>query len=639
MTTRRETLLLGLVLVWALGLRAWRLDGSLFTVDEAESTINALTILAEGVPVGRYLGQPIFENTLTEPWPESPEYEFRDVSYSSRGFAIYHGWLPLYSIAAALRAAGIEPDRPDAAPGVTRSAEDVKRVTRAARAPAILFGMALLVLLFRMGDELYGRDAAWGALLCGAFSLGVVDLARQARYYSLLVLLSTACCLAAWRVYRHGRWRDYLAAALALALLFHTHAVGFLIACAALAGVLPLALRRPGSLPRSLACGALLLALTLPWILYTGFLEVAGKAPRAWPYLAFPEDLLAFLGLRWPIALLLIGASLAFLAADLGERWLPEGFTRPFLARRAELRFLIGWLVLAYLVFTGLTPAASYSLDRMTLAMLGPGIVLAASLVAALARSALPNPPTALAGVLLAAYLALFGNLDPLRLEAGRPPYKQEALEFLRRYPLQPDTRLYATPNFHLLLSVYTGLPVQSVAPVRKSFLDAHPGEILLIEVIPFRPPTAKMVRDAAWRDGIRLGNDEAQELAWLVTSRAVRERLSGKVAELNPPLESDRLPDYLRPLVEGQPSYTQERFQEENPVRAFPAMFRGFEVADWATWWPVFFYRFVGPEQRMGAGANYRERLADASATVLPSGATVYRSPARAAPRRGGTP
>jgi hypothetical protein len=40
-----------------------------------------------------------------------------------------------------------------------------------------------------------------------------------------------------------------------------------------------------------------------------------------------------------------------------------------------------------------------------------------------------------------------------------------------------------------------------------------------------------------------------------------------------------------------------------------------------------------------MGAGANYRERLADASATVLPSGATVYRSPARAAPRRGGTP
>jgi hypothetical protein len=540
---------------------------------------------------------------------------------------VYHGWLPLYSIAASLKAFGIRPDRADAPPAVRRSEADVRRLTRAARWPAVLFGLALVGLLFKMGDEMFGRDAAWGALLASAFSLGIVEQSRQARYYALLVLLSTACCLLVWRVHRHGRWRDYLLAAVAFALLFHTHVVGFLIACASLGLVLPLSLRRPGSFRRALAFGGIVVAATLPWALYAGFFEAAAKTPKAWPLLAFPDDLLSFLALRLPVTLLLLGGSLAFLAAELGERRLPGDFTRPFLARRAELRFLIVWLVVAYLVFTALTPAVSYALDRLALAMLGPGTVLAASLVAAVARALVPNPPTGLAGVLLAAYLALFGNLDPLRLEAARPPYKQETLEFLRRYPLKPDTRIFATPNFHLLLTVYTGLPVQSVAPVRKSFLDSYPGEILLVEVIPFRPPTAHMVRDAAWAEGIRVGAEEAQELAWLVTSRAVRERLSASVAEVHPPLESDSLPRYLLPLVESQPRYTESRFQDE--ISMFPAVFRGFHVSDWTSWWQVFFYRFADPESRMGPRANYRDRLADARATVLPSGATIYSSPA----------
>src|SRR5262245_27152644 len=65
-------------------------------VDEAESGINALTILERGYPSDRYLGLPIYENVLISTTPDSEEYEFRDSSYSTRGMAIYHGWLPLY---------------------------------------------------------------------------------------------------------------------------------------------------------------------------------------------------------------------------------------------------------------------------------------------------------------------------------------------------------------------------------------------------------------------------------------------------------------------------------------------------------------------------------------------------------------
>jgi hypothetical protein len=57
------------------------------SVDEAESAINGLCIVAEGVPTDRFLGQPLYENTLVRAWPESPEYEFRDISYSDRGLA------------------------------------------------------------------------------------------------------------------------------------------------------------------------------------------------------------------------------------------------------------------------------------------------------------------------------------------------------------------------------------------------------------------------------------------------------------------------------------------------------------------------------------------------------------------------
>src|SRR5262245_12166357 len=87
-------------------------------VDEAESGINALTILERGYPSDRYLGLPIYENVLLTPTPDSDEYEFRDSSYSDRGMAIYHGWLPLYSMAAAFAVAGIQPDHDDGRPPV-----------------------------------------------------------------------------------------------------------------------------------------------------------------------------------------------------------------------------------------------------------------------------------------------------------------------------------------------------------------------------------------------------------------------------------------------------------------------------------------------------------------------------------------
>jgi hypothetical protein len=59
----------GLVLVGTLLRLRDLAEGAMF-IDEAESSLNALSIREHGYPADTYLGLPMFENTLTEPWPD-----------------------------------------------------------------------------------------------------------------------------------------------------------------------------------------------------------------------------------------------------------------------------------------------------------------------------------------------------------------------------------------------------------------------------------------------------------------------------------------------------------------------------------------------------------------------------------------
>lgn len=74
-----------------LWLRVSWMNQSALWCDEAESSIHALSIIGTGVPGWKYVDLPIFENTLTNPWDDSEEYEFRDSTYSDPGVVVYHG--------------------------------------------------------------------------------------------------------------------------------------------------------------------------------------------------------------------------------------------------------------------------------------------------------------------------------------------------------------------------------------------------------------------------------------------------------------------------------------------------------------------------------------------------------------------
>jgi len=69
-----------------------------------------------------------------------PEFEFKDISYSANGMALYHSWLPLYSIAASFRLFGIHPD-PAGLARPAHNLEERNRMTIAARVPSVIFGV------------------------------------------------------------------------------------------------------------------------------------------------------------------------------------------------------------------------------------------------------------------------------------------------------------------------------------------------------------------------------------------------------------------------------------------------------------------------------------------------------------------
>jgi hypothetical protein len=194
---------------------------------------------------------------------------------------------------------------------------------------------------------------------------------------------------------------------------------------------------------------------------------------------------------------------------------------------------------------------------------------------------------------------------------------------------LQADTRIYASPNDQLVLSFYTGLPIQSIAPVRKSFLDRYPGDIVIVQRGIFDPYvealTPEQLETEAFRTGKHLSGRDAESLSALLRTHDYRQTIIRNVTGM---------PD----SVEEVPSFARAaffQFREENrasisrPAWSLDLMTRGYDVATFSDWGDVFFYRFVNPYSRLGSRRNYAGRLRGAKAFVLAqSGTVIYRSP-----------
>jgi hypothetical protein len=614
-------------------LRLKRLEAAPLWVDEAESSINALTILQHGDPIDRYLGQPIFENTLSEPWPESKEYEFRDSSYSSRGLAIYHGWLPLYSIAASEALFGIRPDTNPSSVRVQHDAHARRLRTIVPRLPAVLFGLFSMLGFYAAGRILSGPGTGLIALVGYAFSTATGAIDAQARYYAATVTCTVLCCLVSWLMLSRNRWRDVFAGALVFSLLFYTHLLSFAAYVLTFVGFYAVQLvRRKKGFSRIAVFGALLTAATLPWILYSGFLGQRSHLPRAWDLMQFPRDLVMYPAQRLPFALA-IAFGLVTLSALAFVPRLRAAWPKNSLPLEA-VAFLAALLAVVYFAFLYCMPAASFFYGRLTLSLIAPGYLLLAIIFSSI--GGLISKRFAVGTGVALFLLLLLGTLHlvpDFRKETSDVQWRELdlCLNHLDNMHLKPGTRIYATPNDHLILTYYTGIPVQSVAPIRKEFLDTYPNEIVFIartgEIEDTDDPLQEIaIRMAAPWIGLKAPN-KTLLLPDLWSTNDLRVKLSKRVRVVNPP--PVRIPLSAIPLLQQRQSLLKQR---EDQLEAFSrdmVTTRGYTIRTWTEWWPVFFYRFVHPELRINEKANYAERMRRSEATLI-SGTDwiIYKSP-----------
>lgn len=618
--------LLALVLLYGTLLRSFSLGADPLWTDEAETAINALTILADGVPTDRYLGQPIYENTFTQAWPEHLEYEFRDSSYSSRGLAIYHGWLPLYATAFSFWLHGIEPDAPPPAGPAQRSLQDLHRRTVAARAPAVVFGTIFLLALFLTAREAYGTDAGWAALAAATLSTTAIAVARQSRYYSATLAITALCALLLTRMVTRGKRRDFALAGLTLAMLFHTNLLALVGVAAAFATTLHLLVRQRRLAAKLALFAGGFVSGVLPWILLTGFLDSAVSLPAARELLGI-EEIGSYLLGRWPFVAVAVATIVWLTSIEIFRSRMPERVFRPFAHARPNFIVLAVWTTVAFAAFNLLVPAASYFYSRLSLILLVPALLFGAVLFAALGRVITHRHSPLLASAL---FLLLIGSAGKVMLwwpsvEIGTPALFEVA-QHLRDMPTPPRTRFYGDTGTALPLTFYSGLPVQSALPVRRTFFDAYAGDIVIIEGPSLSWPAGPTVREYLALQGVEVGEQDSWRLAQRVHDYLVRDELQSRgvtVCSTLPP--ETAMHTALRSLMIENTRRTVKAMIADNGN----PMFKGFQIDTFTEMWQVFFYRFVKPAERMGARVNYAARLNGTTASILRGGWVVIHSPA----------
>jgi hypothetical protein len=600
-------------------------DGPLF-IDEGESAINALSILAEGAPRDSFLGLPLFENTLLAPWPESAEYEFRDLSYSRRGYGIYHGWLPLYAMAASLAAHGIRPT--ELVPDSAGLEEQVRRRIRALRLPSVAFAALFLVGLYWMGSAMYGVDAGLAALATGAFMPTCVWIAQQGRYHSAALALTVLGAWATWRALRAGRWQDFALAGVLAGLLFHTSSLALAFLAS---GCLPLALgalRRPGGPAKAALLVLVFATLVVPWMLLTEYVGAVSLLPMARDLLAFPGDYIAYAASR-PHRLVAGTVAVALVCGLwLARRHLPQRVAVPVAAVASPVLFCTGWICAIYVGFHLLTPAPSFWMERLSYALLPALIALAACGIAAGARVIAPRHSATLA--LTGTLALLFASGNALHRQQ-RDPSEATAVVEAARYLLEDvrceGTRVYSSPSQHFCLTYFTGIPVQTVLPVRRSFFETHPGEIVILETVhrPPKPPRA-WVSELLSQHALELTRFERERIVDHHYVNLVRRAVKPRVREVAP---VPALPEGSDSILLALEHKLRETHYGERPFPSGnPAMLGGRPPLIAADLLPLLFYRFVQPEERTGERLNYAGRTRAATAKVLRSGWVAMHCP-----------
>jgi len=275
------------------------------------------------------------------------------------------------------------------------------------------------------------------------------------------------------------------------------------------------------------------------------------------------------------------------------------------------LLFLGGWALVGYATFLLCIPAVSFEKGRLHLSYWGVLFLLGSIMSATVARMLAPRVSRRFSAVLASLLTLLIFFATGHSLDFGHRHGErmwrlyEDVFQQLDSMHLDSATRLYAAPNGQLVLSFYSGLPIQDITPVRKSNLDSYRGDIVYIDAevtVATGILDAERVREAALRSGYILSLDAAEETSMRLRSRAYRESIMDTLAP-GQPSNLEPLPAFAQGLLAAHRAQVALGYTNSS----YELVTRGFQIRDWSDWGAVLKYRFVDPQARRGIHAKIR--------------------------------
>lgn len=229
------------------------------------------------------------------------------------------------------------------------------------RWPSVIFGAALVPVVFFAGRELWSARAGWIAAVLVAVHPWHVAASREARVYPLFAVLTALAWWLLWRALEQGTLKNWAAVTVGVALACYSHLFGLFVGFAAGVAVLAWGRGLKGRL-HGLAALALAGLLFVPYLVVT--IPNLSQSGAAWSVVALYEILPDERNLLRPFELILVGADYHVFMREMAQPPTPS--------------WIYGSSLLAQLVLIAAAIAAAMRLPerRSALLFLGAGWVV-----------------------------------------------------------------------------------------------------------------------------------------------------------------------------------------------------------------------------------------------------------------------
>ncbi|MDP2685167.1 MAG: glycosyltransferase family 39 protein [bacterium] len=410
--------------------------------DEAETTINSMQVLEVGYPNDTYKGKPLYENESHIP-SNDPKYAFESTNYYGSKFEKNKGWLTFYYQAAFIKIFGAN--------------------TFNFRLPFILLFPFSLILLFLISKKLFNETIGLLASLIYSINYYSFFYEGQARYYSLTIFLSLLCLYLFYSAITSNKKRYYLLSTIGLILLFYTHIVTFLVMCVLFLVSHLLYYQNIRSIfsKKIIYPFLTILLFTVPWLILVKFWNIFGL---------YGDSKFKIL---WFVMILLILSTLWLI-----NKIFPQ-IQKKILKKLNGINYLISFLICIIILKPLIAPSESVSSRLFVEASPIIYILLSYLLFEIVKRKKIT--------------LTLFSNLTILiiifyliniplitKKEIYDVTWVDESIKYLDQKTIV-EKDLILVPFQQLPLLLYTNYNVESILPLRKSYIQNYPNKIYIM--------------------------------------------------------------------------------------------------------------------------------------------------------------